>query len=108
MWLRGGNMTAVFHLRRGNSADLARLARILTGNAVGLVLGGGGARGFAHLGVLRALEELNVPIDMVGGTSMGAPIAGFDAQDKAARIGYDAVIEPLREIAANLRSARGD
>lgn len=79
-WLGGGSMSAVFHVRRENRGDLARLARILTGNAVSLVLGGGGARGFAHLGVLRALEELDLPIDMVGGTSMGAPIAGFVAQ----------------------------
>ncbi len=73
-------MASIFHVRRGQQADLARLARILTGNAVSLVLGGGGARGFAHIGVLRALEELDIPVDMVGGTSMGAPIAGFVAQ----------------------------
>jgi len=113
MWLRGGSMTAVFHLRRGNSADLARLARILTGNAVGLVLGGGGARGFAHLGVLRALEELNVPIDMVGGTSMGAPIAGFVAQGSSsteavvrAREAYHKIIDftlPLVSLIAGKR-----
>ena len=79
-WLRGSSMESVFHVRRGNTRDMARLARILTGNAISLVLGGGGARGFAHLGVLRALEELKVPIDMVGGTSMGAPIAALVAQ----------------------------
>ena len=79
-WLRHTNVESIFHVRRGQQADLARLARILTGNAVSLVLGGGGARGFAHIGVLRALEELDIPVDMVGGTSMGAPIAGFVAQ----------------------------
>ena len=79
-WLRHGNVGSVFHIRRGRRGDLARLARTLTGNAVSLVLGGGGARGFAHIGVIRALEELGIPIDMVGGTSMGAPIAGFVAQ----------------------------
>jgi len=46
---------------------------------VGLVLSGGGARGGAHVGVLRALEELNVPIDYIAGTSMGAIIGGFYA-----------------------------
>jgi predicted acylesterase/phospholipase RssA len=57
------------------AADFQRLARRLTGRAFGLVLGGGGARGFAHIGVIRALEEAGIPIDMVGGTSMGALIA---------------------------------
>ena len=52
--------------------DVARIARLLTGKAVGLVLSGGGARGFAHIGVTRALREAGLPIDLVGGTSMGA------------------------------------
>jgi NTE family protein len=43
---------------------------------VGLVLGGGGARGAAHLGVLQVLEELRIPVDCVAGTSMGALVAG--------------------------------
>ncbi|MCB1679244.1 MAG: cyclic nucleotide-binding domain-containing protein [Halioglobus sp.] len=78
--LRDTHVESVFHVRRGHPGDQARLARMLTGNAVGLVLGGGGARGFAHLGVLRALEELGIPVDLIGGTSMGAPIAGLVAQ----------------------------
>jgi predicted acylesterase/phospholipase RssA len=49
----------------------------VTGRALGLVLGGGGARGFAHIGVLRALEEAGLPIDFVGGTSMGALVGGY-------------------------------
>ena len=52
--------------------DVLRLARLLTGRAVGLVLSGGGARGFAHIGVVRALRSAGVPIDLVGGTSIGA------------------------------------
>ena len=63
------------HIRHESSADFDRLARILTGNAVGLVLGGGGARGFAHLGIIRAFADVGVPIDMIGGTSMGSVIA---------------------------------
>lgn len=43
---------------------------------VGLVLGGGGARGIAHVGVLQLLEELRVPVDCVAGASMGSIIAG--------------------------------
>ncbi|CAB3411076.1 unnamed protein product [Caenorhabditis bovis] len=60
-------------------SDFARLARILTGNAVGVVFGGGGARGAAHAGALKALLEKNVPIDMVGGTSIGAFFAAMYA-----------------------------
>lgn len=63
------------HVRNDHAADLARLARLASGCARGLVLGGGGARGLAHLGVLKALDEARLPIDMVGGTSMGAIVA---------------------------------
>ena len=52
--------------------DVARVARLLTGHSVGLVLSGGGARGFAHIGVVRAFRQAGVPIDRVGGTSIGA------------------------------------
>ncbi|MDW8259867.1 MAG: patatin-like phospholipase family protein, partial [Gammaproteobacteria bacterium] len=52
--------------------DIARVARMLTNRAVGWVLSGGGARGFAHIGVVQALREAGVPIDLVGGTSIGA------------------------------------
>ncbi|MBL9038666.1 MAG: patatin-like phospholipase family protein [Archangium sp.] len=61
-------------------SDVARVARLMDGRATSLVLSGGGARGFAHLGALRALHEAGVPIDAVGGTSIGAIIgAGFAA-----------------------------
>lgn len=63
------------HLRLDRRDDFDRLARFLTGNSVGLVLGGGGARGFAHIGVIRALEEAGIPIDRIGGASMGAVVA---------------------------------
>jgi predicted acylesterase/phospholipase RssA/CRP-like cAMP-binding protein len=74
-WLEPRAADEHFHLRWGNADDLGRLARHLAGQAVGLALGGGGARGFAHIGMLRALREAGVPIDLVGGTSMGASIA---------------------------------
>jgi len=67
------------HMRK--PADYDRLVRLLTGRAVGLVLSGGGARGFAHLGVVRALREHGVPIDLVGGTSMGGILAAGVAAD---------------------------
>ncbi|HYK42641.1 MAG TPA: cyclic nucleotide-binding and patatin-like phospholipase domain-containing protein [Thermoanaerobaculia bacterium] len=76
---------ATHHVAISEPKDFARLARLLTGNAVGLVLGGGGARGFSHIGVVRALREAGVPIDSVGGTSAGAIIGaqvslGWDFQ----------------------------
>ena len=64
----------VVHLRAGSNPHIRRAARLASGNGVGLVLSGGGARGFAHLGVYRALVEAGVPIDAVGGCSIGAPL----------------------------------
>lgn len=61
-----------FHLRANSQSDFERIARTLAGCPRGLVLGGGGARGFAHVGVYQALNELGFTIDMVAGTSMGA------------------------------------
>lgn len=49
---------------------------------IGLVLGGGGARGFAHVGVLQVLEENRIPVDAVAGTSMGAVVGSLYAQGK--------------------------
>ena len=78
-WLAARRPDAHFHVRRGLRSDVARLARILTGNAICLVFGGGGSRGYAHIGVVRAFEELGIPIDAVGGTSIGAVIAASAA-----------------------------
>ena len=61
--------------------DFLRLARILSGQAIGLVLGGGGARGLSHLGMIQAIEEQGIPIDMIGGTSMGSFVGGLYAKD---------------------------
>ncbi|KAI6202346.1 hypothetical protein M3Y96_00938500 [Aphelenchoides besseyi] len=63
------------------NSDFSRLGRILTGNAVGLVLGGGGARGASHVGVIRAMREHGIPVDIVGGTSIGSMIGGIFAED---------------------------
>jgi NTE family protein/lysophospholipid hydrolase len=74
-WIECRRLEAHHHLRLGHAGDLARVARCLAGRAVGLVLGGGGARGFAHIGVIQALEEAGLPVDLIGGTSMGAVVA---------------------------------
>jgi NTE family protein len=63
------------YLHDDDRSDVERFARILAGRAVGLVLAGGGARGFAHIGVVRALRQAGVPFDIVGGSSMGAIVA---------------------------------
>jgi predicted acylesterase/phospholipase RssA len=69
------------HVRSGNSRDINRLARRIIGKPVGLTLGGGGARGWAHIGVLRAMEYAHIEIDWVGGASMGSIIAAAYALD---------------------------
>lgn len=71
-FLGGRPLALHHHVRSGVWGDTARLARQMAGKAIGLVLSGGGARGFAHLGVLRAFAEAGIAIDMVGGSSMGA------------------------------------
>ena len=60
--------------------DIQRIARMLTGRGIGLVMSGGGARGFAHIGIVKALREAGIPIDLVGGTSMGAILGAGVAQ----------------------------
>jgi NTE family protein/lysophospholipid hydrolase len=67
------------HVRRGNTADFDRAARRMSGRAVGVVLGGGGARALAHIGALQALEEAGIPVDVIGGTSMGSVMAAAHA-----------------------------
>ena len=71
-WLSRRQPARHHHIRQGNSVDIARTARRLAGLARGLVLGGGGARGFASIGVGLALESVRYGIDVFGGTSMGA------------------------------------
>jgi NTE family protein/lysophospholipid hydrolase len=89
-WLDPRNVSRHVHLRLDHAAHFDRLARLITGNAVALTLGGGFARGLAHLGVFRALEELGVPVDVVGGSSMGAMVGaqwalGWRPEDMAKR-----------------------
>ena len=55
----------------------ARVARLLAGKAVGVCFGGGGARGNVHFGVIQAMQELGIPIDVVSGTSFGALAAAM-------------------------------
>jgi predicted acylesterase/phospholipase RssA/CRP-like cAMP-binding protein len=78
-WLGRRTIARHLHVRRSQPNEIGRVARFIAGRAVGVVLGAGGARGFAHIGLLRALQEERIAIDMVGGTSMGAAIAAQHA-----------------------------
>jgi lysophospholipid hydrolase len=90
-WLDGRVLKRHFHVRLGQENDFDRVARFLTGRAIGLTLGGGFARALAHAGVFRAFTELGIPIDAVGGASMGALIGamwvmGWDLQKMVAEV----------------------
>ncbi len=74
-WLRRLPVGFHSHVRLDRPGEYARLGRFLTNQAVGLVLAGGGARGFAHIGAVRALRQAGLALDLVGGTSMGAIVA---------------------------------
>ncbi|VFV34598.1 low quality protein: patatin-like [Lynx pardinus] len=72
----------VFQRPPDRHSDFSRLARVLTGNAIALVLGGGGARGCAQVGIIRALTECGIPVDMVGGTSIGAFMGALYSEER--------------------------
>lgn len=74
--------TVVMKAEPNIHSDFSRLARWLTGTSVGLVLGGGGARGAAHVGMLKAIQEAGIPVDMVGGVSIGAFMSGLYAMER--------------------------
>lgn len=71
-----------------NSAELRK-------KKIGLALGGGGARGLAHVGVLEVLEKERIPIDIIAGTSFGAAVGALYAQGKT--------IRQMKELAPHLR-----
>jgi len=78
-WLDARTVDHHFHVRLDRSDGFERVARFLTGRAVGLTLGGGFARGLAHVGVFRAFADLGIPVDTIGGASMGAMIGALRA-----------------------------
>ena len=79
-WIENSDFIEGQHLVRlpikVHDKDVARMCRRITGRSLGLALGGGGARGLAHIGVIKALMERGVLIDICGGTSQGAFIGG--------------------------------
>jgi NTE family protein len=82
-WLDARDVDRHHHLRVDRVGDYDRVARLLVGRAFGVIFSGGGARGAAHIGVLSALVEHGVPIDAVGGASIGSIVAGAVARGDA-------------------------
>lgn len=105
VWLDAVDPGRWFQAVEGDQADAERIGRVVTGSAVGVVMSGGGARAYSHIGALKALKEAGVPIDFVGGSSMGAVIAAGPAlnwsqQELEARIRKAFVqSDPLSDLA---------
>lgn len=83
--------------------DVARMCRRITGMSLGLALGGGGARGLAHLGIIRALIERRVTVDICGGTSQGAFIGALFAKNPDS---FEDLTEAARKMAEKMSSKR--
>jgi predicted acylesterase/phospholipase RssA/CRP-like cAMP-binding protein len=103
-WLDRYAVAVHDHVRLGRAADFdsksfENFMRRITGRGLGLVLGGGGARGFAHIGVFRALAECGVAVDLVGGTSMGAILSATFAMG----LDYQDTLKLARELASPLK-----
>lgn len=93
-WLDRRAVARHIHIRPELDRDVRRLARLVTGRGIGIVLSGGGARGFAHVGVINALAEAGFALDVVGGTSIGSAIGGLRAMD----LHGDALVKAARRI----------
>ncbi|EIE00777.1 patatin-like phospholipase family protein [Leptospira licerasiae] len=81
-------------LRKNREGEFDRIARRLESRSVGIALSGGGAKGFAHLGLLRSLSEAGIPIDLIGGTSAGSIMAGLFAMG----YGFDESLRLIKEV----------
>jgi predicted acylesterase/phospholipase RssA len=92
----GSDRNALPQIKR----DVSRIARRLGNVSIGLVLGGGGARAYAHLGILKVLEEASIPIDMIAGTSMGAFLGALHVLGKT----NEEILELSAEAWKKLRS----
>eukprot|EP01006_Ploeotia_vitrea_P047981 TRINITY_DN67184_c15_g12_i1.p1 TRINITY_DN67184_c15_g12~~TRINITY_DN67184_c15_g12_i1.p1 ORF type:complete len:1393 (+),score=677.77 TRINITY_DN67184_c15_g12_i1:35-4213(+) len=92
LWLKSRRVRGHHHVRSTVDDDYMRLARIVAGQAVALVLSGGGARGLAHLGVLRALDEAGIPVDVIGGSSQGAFMSALYAK----HLDWRRMLQPAR------------
>lgn len=93
-WLDKADFNLHHHIKINDENDFARLTRFIRGKAVTLVLGGGGAKGLSHLGVIKALIEKNIPIDAVGGTSIGSLVAACFGLN----LNYDQALELIQKL----------
>ncbi len=93
-WLSQADFNMHYHLRDNNISDYQRLVRFIAGKPFGVVLGGGGGKGWACIGALKALIDCNVPIDAIGGTSVGALIAACYAH----RLNYDELFKDFKKL----------
>ena len=98
-WLDRYPAAGHHHVRLRRPADFDSFVRRVTGRGLGLVLGGGGARGFAHIGVFKALRECGVAVDLVGGTSMGAILSATFAMG----LNYEDTLKLARQLASPLK-----
>lgn len=78
-WLSNREFSSIHHVCFDNAVTLSRLVRTISNKSVSLILSGGGANGYAHIGVIRALSEAGIEIDAIGGVSIGAMIAALYA-----------------------------
>ena len=88
------NGIKTFHIKNNNENDIKRIVRFLTKQTIGLTLGGGGAKGFAHFGVYKAMNELNIPLDIIGGTSAGSIVASQIALGHS----FDQIIKKTKKV----------
>lgn len=93
-WLKLSEFGLHHHLRINTNHDYRRLIRFIRGKAVGLVLSGGGTRGWGHVGAIKALLEAGIPIDAIGGTSVGAIVAASYAITET----YEGSLAQFREV----------
>ncbi len=78
-WLQQADFFRHHHIYLNKPTDFQRLIRFINGTATGLVLSGGGSKGWAEVGAIKAILEANIPIDAIGGVSSGSVIAGIFA-----------------------------
>jgi NTE family protein len=93
-WLKLANFGLHHHIRIDRSSDFNRLIRFIRNKPVGVVLGGGGTRGWGHAGAIKAITEAGIPIDIAGGASVGAIVAA----SYALTLSDEETLEQFREV----------
>lgn len=82
-----------YHLKLKESGAIGRISRLLTDRAIGVVFAGGGAKGFSHIGILKAMKEHGLLFDIAGGVSVGSFVAGCAAMNQP----IDQMVQVIRE-----------